>query len=120
MPLTHDIGVRIPYPLLKTDNFGCLFFFVLYQHSWRRIVKVTGWLEGRTKWRTTVNFRWISKKLRKNSFESVYKEWYIAYTTELISERLYFCIEALGRGVCRSILKVVCYGCVVVLHGLYH
>ena len=28
MPLTHDIGVRIPYPLLKTDNFGCLFFFV--------------------------------------------------------------------------------------------
>ena len=26
MPLTHDIGVRIPYPLLKTDNFGCLFF----------------------------------------------------------------------------------------------
>ena len=30
MPLTHDIGVRIPYPLLKTDNFGCLFFLFLY------------------------------------------------------------------------------------------
>ena len=23
-------AIRIPYPLLKTDNFGCLFFFVLY------------------------------------------------------------------------------------------
>ena len=51
--------------------------------------------------RTTVKFRLISKKiLRKNSFESVYKEWYITYSTELISERLYFCIETLGRGVC--------------------
>ena len=29
MPLTHDIGVRIPYPLLKTDNFGCLFFLFI-------------------------------------------------------------------------------------------
>ena len=26
MPLTHDIGVRIPYPLLETDNRSCLFF----------------------------------------------------------------------------------------------
>ena len=29
MPLTHDIGVRIPYPLLETDNFGCLFFLFI-------------------------------------------------------------------------------------------
>ena len=35
------------------------------------------------------------KKLGKNSFESVYKERYIADTTELISERLDFCIKTL-------------------------
>lgn len=27
MPLTHDIGVRIPYPLLENDCFGGLFLF---------------------------------------------------------------------------------------------
>ena len=33
MPLTHDIGVRIPYPLLKTDNFGCLFFCCIAMYN---------------------------------------------------------------------------------------
>ena len=28
MPLTHDIGVRIPYPLQKALKFSALFFFL--------------------------------------------------------------------------------------------
>ena len=43
MPLTHDIGVRIPYPLLKTDNFGCLFFLfirLLYAELAGLLVKI--------------------------------------------------------------------------------
>ena len=28
MPLTHDIGVRIPYPLLENDCFGGRFLFL--------------------------------------------------------------------------------------------
>ena len=39
------------------------------------------------------------KKLGKNSFESVYKERYIADTSELISKCFDFCIETLGRGI---------------------
>ena len=58
------------------------------------------------------------KNLRKNSFESVYKEWYIFDATELISESLYFSIETLGRGVCRTILKL-CYLCTVNFYDIF-
>ena len=70
------------------------------------------------KFRITIKFRWGVKKLRKNSFESVYKEWYIFDATELISESLYFSIETLGRGVCRTILKL-CYLCTVNFYDIF-
>ena len=58
MPLTHDIGVRIPYPLLETDNFGCLFFclFVFDMQS-RRLhrLMLAYWSKASLGWHTTTS-----------------------------------------------------------------
>ncbi len=58
------------------------------------------------------------KYLGANGFKSKNKERDVADASELISESLDFGIEALGRCVCRAILKVIGNGSVAVLHGL--
>ena len=51
----------------------------------------------------TVKFRWGSKKLRKNSFESVYKEWYTGLSR-------YYSDLLLDLKVCASLQRYRLYG----------